>query len=271
MSVITDGAAQVITGDAVDLAGNTATTSVIVNLDKTQPALTITSPANGSTVSDPNLQISGQVTDGTSNVSLVIDSDTVALGAGGSFNHAMVLQQGINSIAVTATDQAGNVTAQTLTVTLGSNQAPVAGNQTLAVDEDTTLGILLTGTDADGDLLTYQVITQPAQGTLTGIAPNLSYQPNTNFNSNDSFTFRVNDGVLDSVDATIGISVNTVNDAPVADVLNIGTDEDTGAAITLTGSDVDGDALTYQIVLQPTHGVLTGTSPNLTYQPNANY
>jgi len=47
--------------------------------------------------------------------------------------------------------------------------------------------------------------------------------------------------------------------------------EDSTTSITLTGSDPEGASLTYSVVTSPQFGTLTGTPPNLTYQPNPNY
>lgn len=62
-----------------------------------------------------------------------------------------------------------------------------------------------------------------------------------------------------------------VNTAPEAGDQSLSTDENTALDITLSGSDADDDALTYAITGQPANGVLTGTSPNLTYIPATNY
>src|SRR5205823_4254869 len=90
-------------------------------------------------------------------------------------------------------------------------------------------------------------------------------------NGPDSFTFKVNDGTADSNEATVSITVNPINDPPVALGQSVTTDEDTPKAITLTGSDVEGDPLTYSIVDGPAHGTLTGTAPSLTYSPSQDY
>src|SRR5207247_675512 len=58
---------------------------------------------------------------------------------------------------------------------------------------------------------------------------------------------------------------------PVANAQAVTTPEDTAKAITLTASDVDGNTLTYSVVTGPAHGTLSGTAPNLTYTPTANY
>jgi hypothetical protein len=96
------------------------------------------------------------------------------------------------------------------------NRPPVATPQSVSVNEDTPVNITLTGADPDGDPLTYTILTQPTNGTLSGVAPNLAYLARTNYNGPDSFTFKVNDGKLDSPPATVSITVVPVNDPPVA-------------------------------------------------------
>jgi hypothetical protein len=154
--------------------------------------------------------------------------------------------------------------------TLTVNRVPVAIPQSLAVNQDTLLPITLTGSDADGDALTYLVVGLPAHGQLTGTAPHLVYRPVTNYVGPDSFTFKVNDGLVDSPPATINLSVLHVNHPPVAGSQSVSVNEGASVAITLVASDVDGDALTYT-VLPPSQGTLSGTSPNLTYTPHTSY
>src|SRR5205814_7626912 len=119
--------------------------------------------------------------------------------------------------------------------------------------------------------LTYTIVAGPAHGTLSGTAPALTYTPAANYNGPDSFTFKANDGSLDSNIATVTITIAAVNDAPVAVDQAVTTDEDTAKAITLSATDVEGSPLTYAIVTGPAHGALTGVAPALTYTPAANY
>jgi hypothetical protein len=185
------------------------------------------------------------------------------------------LQLRINAGAV-LNDTAGsalNTTAAitddtTITVT---NTAPVANAQNVSTPEDTALPVTLSATDAEGNPLTYSVLTQPAHGTLGGTAPNVTYTPAANYSGPDSFTFKANDGLLDSAPATVSITVTAVNDAPVANAQSVSTAEDTAKAITLTASDAEGSALVYTVVTNPASGTLSGTAPNLTYTPAANY
>ena len=69
------------------------------------------------------------------------------------------------------------------------------------------VAITLAGTDADGDPLTYAVVTGPAHGSLSGTPPNVTYTPTPGYEGSDQFTFSVNDGMVDSNPATVTILV----------------------------------------------------------------
>lgn len=154
------------------------------------------------------------------------------------------------------------------------NMPPVANDQTVNVIKNTPRAITLTGSDADGDALDYVVTTAPAHGTLSGAPPNVTYTPAANFTGSDFFTFLVNDGLVASPEATVTINVaNTPppNTAPVANGQSVTTTRETPKAFTLTASDADGDPLTYEIILTPMFGTLSGTAPNLTYTPGPGF
>jgi len=98
-----------------------------------------------------------------------------------------------------------------LTTSLGINIIPVANAQSITINEDTSNNaITLTGSDVDADTLTYTVVTQPSHGTISGTAPSLSYTPTADYFGADSFTFKVNDGTVDSEAATVSITVTDV-------------------------------------------------------------
>jgi hypothetical protein len=73
-------------------------------------------------------------------------------------------------------------------------------------------------------------------------------QPDADYNGPDSFTFKIDDGTVDSNTATISITVNPINDAPTANDQTLSTDEDIALPITLTGDDIDPDTLTFVLV-----------------------
>jgi hypothetical protein len=97
---------------------------------------------------------------------------------------------------------------------------PTANNQTLNASANTPCAITLTGSDPQGSNLTYTVIAPPTDGILTGVPPDLSYLPNTNFVGNDQFTFKVSDGEFDSPPATVSLRVLAAPASPSAIVLS---------------------------------------------------
>lgn len=158
-----------------------------------------------------------------------------------------------------------------ITITADATDPPIANGQALTTQEDTPVSVLLSGSDPDLDVLTYEIVSGPANGVLSGVAPDVTYRPAPNYGGNDAFTFRVNDGGLNSAPATISLAVSPVNDKPVAFSQSIPYELDTQKPITLTASDVDGDVLTFSVSALPAHGVLSGTPPNVVYQPDIGY
>jgi VCBS repeat-containing protein len=160
------------------------------------------------------------------------------------------------------------------------NAPPVAQNDAYALDEDTALvvlgpGILGNDSDLEGSPLSVALVAGPAHGTLAlGADGSFSYTPNANFNGGDSFTYKVNDGDLDSNVATVLLTIAPVNDAPVAGNDAATTDEDTPVVINVLANDtdVDGDTLSPVVVQAPTHGTLgLNADGSLTYTPHLNF
>lgn len=158
-----------------------------------------------------------------------------------------------------------------LIVANGINQAPIADPQSLSTPEDTPHYIILTGSDPDTDPLTFTVVSFPTHGILGGVAPNLTYTPTLNYNGADNFTFLVNDGHVNSEPVLVDIAVTPVNDAPVANPQSVTTRQTMPVMVTLSGTDIDGDNLTYLVVIPPDHGTLNGTAPYLIYTPEPGY
>ncbi|WP_164503463.1 Ig-like domain-containing protein [Pleionea sediminis] len=179
---------------------------------------------------------------------------------------------GIDTFEFIASDGEDNSNVATATVEINAgNNPPIAQSSLVEGQEDTPLNITVNATDADGDSLTYQVISGPENGTLTGDGPNFVYTPNLNFSGSDSFTFIANDGQADSNTATITINVADLNSPPVAEDLVFEGLEDTPLDVTVVASDSDNDPLTYIIVTQPENGTLTGDGPNYIYTPDPGF
>ncbi len=156
-------------------------------------------------------------------------------------------------------------------ISISFNVAPVAKDIELSTPEDTTLDITLDVSDANDDPLTPEIVTEPLHGTYEIGGLVVTYTPDANYNGSDSFTYRVSDGELWSNTARIDITIAPVNDAPVANDVTETTAEDTAKTITLDANDIDGDALTADILSNPTHGEVSVSGLSVTYTPDADY
>ncbi|WP_346915325.1 cadherin-like domain-containing protein [uncultured Roseibium sp.] len=114
-------------------------------------------------------------------------------------------------------------TAGTDTVTIDItvdpvNDAPVGTNGSASGDEDTAIIGTVSATDLDGDSLTYSLATggAPAHGSVSFNGSQYTYTPDADFNGSDSFDVEISDGNGGTDTVTIDITVDPVNDAPVA-------------------------------------------------------
>ncbi len=155
------------------------------------------------------------------------------------------------------------------------NDKPVATNDTLTTNEDTlaTLNVTLNDSDIDGDTLAIQSSVQPTHGTLVFAATVARYTPALNYNGPDSFTYTVTDGNGGTATATVNVTVNAVNDAPVATDDNRTVVEETATTIAVLGNDndVDGDTVVLTAVGTAAHGSVVLTAGTITYTPVLNY
>ncbi len=139
-----------------------------------------------------------------------------------------------------------------MTITVGNASPTCPPDPGLTTAEDTALALAPGCTDLNGDALTYTFSAQ--HGTVSGG----SYAPNANFNGADTIAYTVSDGINAPVAGTTTITVTPVNDAPVAA-------DDAGIVNVLANdSDVDGDALSAELVGAPAHGKVT-LNPNGTF------
>jgi hypothetical protein len=151
------------------------------------------------------------------------------------------------------------------------NRPPAASDGAATTPQETPVAVPLVASDPDGDSLSYTIVSGPSHGTLSGAGASRTYTPDAGYTGADSFTFRVNDGQLDSNVATFSLTVTPVNRAPVARDSSVETPKNVPVGTPLDASDPDGDALSVSIVDGPTHGVLSGTGIARTYTPERGY
>ncbi len=209
----------------------------------------------------------------------------LTLNVNGSFVYTPTANyNGSDSFTYRATDGTANSNIATVSLTVNAvNDAPVAVNDSYTATEDVVLSIVAPGvlgndTDVEGNPLTAAVASQPTHGTLTfNVNGSFVYTPTANYNGSDSFTYRANDGIANSNVATVSITINHVNHAPVAVNDAYGTSEDAALMVSLPGvlgndTDVDGNTLTAAVVSGVSHGALTlNVNGSFIYTPTANY
>jgi large repetitive protein len=152
--------------------------------------------------------------------------------------------------------------AATVTITVTPvNDAPVANDDEFDVDQGEEYVGQLTGSDIEEDDLTFLVVVNPLHGSLVINADGtFTYVHDGSENFEDSFTFKVNDGLADSNVATVTILVNAtqpdLNAAPVANDFEFEVDQGEAYNGMVSGSDEDGDEISFVLVSGPVHGVL---------------
>lgn len=173
-----------------------------------------------------------------------------------------------NLVTYTATWHSG--TNAEFDLEIFGNQIPIAQPQEVVLTEIASKEIILVASDGDNDDLNYYIKTFPSNGALSGTPPDLTYTPLPSFTGEDSFTFFVNDGEIDSNIATVSIRLNNT---PTLVGANLHTLEDTSLIIDLAvyASDADNDLLSWEIVSTPANGTLSGTGMQLNYTPDLNY
>ena len=155
--------------------------------------------------------------------------------------------------AVNAGGAAGPESASVQARPVRANNRPVAASDVATTNEDAAvvINVLTNDSDRDRDALTVTSVTSPSSGTATVRSDNrITYTPNTNFNGNDQFSYTVSDGYGGSATAQVRVTVNAVNDSPVAmGSIDAQTVMVGGAAAEVDVSskfkDPDGDDLTY--------------------------
>jgi VCBS repeat-containing protein len=207
-------------------------------------------------------------------------SGELTLNADGGFVYVPVADySGEVTFTYRATNNIGVGADTTVTLTIAAvNDLPTAVNDSFSVDEDqplnVTTSVVSNDTDIEGSTLVPELASQPMHGTVTFNADGtFTYQAEANFNGIDGFSYLVNDGTDNSEVATVTISVNPVNDAPVAVNDEYSMNEDATLTVDATGvlandTDIDNSSLTATIVAQPQHGtVVLNADGSFVYTP----
>ena len=183
-----------------------------------------------------------------------------------------------------------------LTIT-PDNDIPTAGAVNTTASIGTPKAITLSGADVETCDLTFTVLTQPTNGTLSGAPTDQACAGSGPYTdtatvtytatggTSDSFTYKVTDDApADSASATVTITITAPNTVPTANATSATVGEDGSGPVALSGGDAETCDLTFSIVSAPAHGTLgaigaeacvpgspKADSASVTYTPAANY
>ena len=241
---------------------------------------TLTVPVNG--VLDNDIDV-----DGDSLTAILVDdvsNGTLAFNADGSFSYTPNSSfHGTDSFTYMAND--GSLNSVATTVTIHVNDAPVVQDDDYSVDEDAALtidapnGVLMNDSDPNSDPLVVTLVTGPEHGELQlNEDGSFTYTPDGDFHGTDTFVYKVNDGTTDSINTTVTITVNPINDPPVAlaDSYQVTAEQtltvNIASGILLNDTDVDGDSLTATLITDVAHGVLSlNADGSFQYTPTSGF
>ncbi|MFK7943051.1 MAG: Ig-like domain-containing protein [Paracoccaceae bacterium] len=241
----------------------------------TIPASTLL--ANDTDVDNDPLTIIS-VNDAVSTGVVTLNGTDVVYDPNGQFEDLAVGETATDTFTYTVSDGQGGTAITTVTVTIdGVNDAPVTEDDTASGEEDTPItgNVLTNDTDPDGDPLTATLGTPPANGdVLLNPDGSFSYTPDPDFNGTDTFTYVADDGNGGTVTETVTVTIDPVNDAPVAAPDAVTGDEDspiTGNVLD-NDEDVDGDPLTATLGTPPANGdVVVNPDGSFEYTPDPDF
>jgi gliding motility-associated-like protein len=258
-----DGTVNVITNDT-DIDGN--------------PTAPINGPGQFTVDLDPSTAgVQTSFTNSTGTWTLNTSTGVVTFDPATNYN-------GTSTITYTLCDAGGLCDNAIITFVVAPvNDAPLANVNTTTTNEDTqvVINVPANDTDVEGLNLTSVTITSnPTNGTVTvnPVTGAVTYTPNENFNGTDQFIYQICDNGTPALcdTALVTITVNAVNDAPLANVNTTTTNEDTQVVINVPANDTDVEGLnltSVTIASNPANGTVTvnPTTGAVTYTPNANF
>ncbi len=253
-----------------------ASTFVTMSEDSSPTAFSLTLNASDidNTGSQLTWSISSQASHGT--------ATATGTGLSKSIGYTPVANHnGSDSFIVQVSD---GTLADTITVNVTidpRNDAPVCGDVPLVISQDTSGSVVPGCSDVDGDSLSFSIVSNATHGTATAGTNILNYTPNTAYVGLDTFTYRANDGLVNSNISAVNVTVNHVNHAPViaegaTTAVTMSEDGSPLAfSLNLNATDTDGDTLTWSISSVASHGTAsasgTGSPKAIGYSPNANF
>lgn len=200
-------------------------------------------------------------------VTINVTHGNLTFNADGSFSYSPNTNYfGSDSFQYSACDNGGLCSTATVTFDIASvNDLPVANDDFFVTNEDTSVSgnVANNDIDADGTALTYSFITGDTYGTFNlNVNGQFTYTPEPDFNGFVFITYSACDPQNACSQAVLQITVNPINDPPVAndDVFTMAEDENISGDVSMNDSDVENSPLTFSLIGAAQNGVLSFNS-----------
>lgn len=200
---------------------------------------------------------------------------------------------GVISFKYVIADDYGEMSTKYINVVVNPiNDAPIANVSDVSSDEDKELviDVLSSASDVENDNLTLSLVTNPLNGSAkiidviskdfegnSIIIKNIEYTPNANFNGSDNLVYSLSDNKGGIINKTLNITINPLNDAPIAENDNVSLNEDDSIKINILENDIDIEDSSFDknnIIIMATalHGKITlNNDLTFTYSPNQDF
>lgn len=248
------GVADSFATDEDSMHTATITTLLANDSDVDADTLTITSVGNA---------MNGSVVRAGNDVTFMPTTNFVGTG-----NYHYTLSDGTASVDVLVTVSIGGV-----------NDVPVAVDDVDATAEDTDLvvteaSLVSNDTDSDGQTLMVSAVSNATHGTVLLASGSVTFTPEANFSGTATFDYTVTDGMASDT-GTVTVTVNAVNDDPVAGNDTASTSEEvpvtvTAAMMLANDSDVE-TTPTITAASNPMNGTITFSNGDVTFTPAADF
>jgi DNA/RNA endonuclease G (NUC1) len=274
ISTVTVGVSEV--NDAPAAADDSKSTSEDTPLAFPSSDLTANDSAGPANESVQVLTVTSVTADANTHGTVELAGGTVSYTPAANYNGPASFTYSVCDDGTTNSSPDSKCTTATVNVTVDPvNDSPTAADDSATTDEDTsvTINVLANDSDVENDSLTISAVTQGAHGSVVNNGVDVTYSPAANYHGSDSFTYTANDGHGGTAVATVNVTINAVNDNPVAVNDSASTNEDNSVTIDVVANDtdVDGDSLSLTSVGVASHGSVSIVSGKASYSPAANY
>ncbi|GLQ46508.1 hypothetical protein GCM10007862_15590 [Dyella lipolytica] len=178
---------------------------------------------------------------------------------------------GTDSFTYTATNPGGTSSPATVTVTVGTVNAPTVNAASATIPYNTAASINLASSISGLDITAVNITGNPSHGTVSVSGETVTYTPSATFyGGSDTFAYTATNPGGTSLPATVTVTVGVVA-APTVTAKSVTTPYDTATSINLASAISGTDVTGVTVASNPSHGTVSVSGETITYMPSATF